>query len=114
MSHTSGPWVMKPGDADIREGWSIEAPNAPHPLGSEYIREDNVVGNCCSAGVYREEDALLICAAPDLFSAAKAMLPFIREYGMKGETDYERAVLALEAAIAKAESPTNGSVKGDK
>jgi hypothetical protein len=55
---------MRPGDPELREGWSIEAPDSPHPLGAKYTRDDNVVGQCCSAGVYREEDARLICAAP--------------------------------------------------
>lgn len=101
-AHTPGPWEMQPGDPDIREGWSISAPGSPHPGGAEYSREDNVVGRCCSAGVYREEDARLIVAAPDLLAAAEAMLPLIHERRIAGETEYERAVLALEAAIKKA------------
>lgn len=71
MSHTPGPWKMEPGEPELREGWSIGAPDSPHPLGAHYTREDNVVGKCCSAGVYREEDARLICAAPDLLMALK-------------------------------------------
>lgn len=58
----------------MREGFTVEAPNSPHPLGTEYTREDNVVGSCCSAGVYREADARLICAAPDLLEACKTLL----------------------------------------
>lgn len=74
MSHTPGPWEMEPGEPEMREGWSIGAPGSPHPLGKEYTREDNVVGSCCSAGVYREEDARLICAAPAMFDALQKIL----------------------------------------
>jgi hypothetical protein len=62
---------MEPGEPELREGWSVGAPDSPHPLGANYTREDNVVGKCCSAGVYLEEDARLICAAPDLLVALK-------------------------------------------
>ena len=72
--HTPGPWKMEPGDTDIREGWSIGAPGSPHPLGADYTREDNVIGSCCSAGVYRKEDARLIVAAPDLYEALKEVM----------------------------------------
>lgn len=64
---------MRPGDKEVREGWSVEAPNSPHPLGAQYTREDNVIGKCCSAGVYREEDALLICAAPAMLDELKRL-----------------------------------------
>lgn len=69
--HTPGPWVMEAGEPEVSEGWKISAPNSPHPLGSQYTREDNVVGACCSAGVYREEDARLITAAPDMHGALR-------------------------------------------
>lgn len=106
MSHTPGPWIMKPGDPKIREGWSIEALNSPHPLGSEYTREDNVVGKCCSAGVYREEDARLICAAPDLLEAlkiAKAELEICAERNWHGVDSDGKNYRTICAAIAKAE-----------
>lgn len=53
---------------------------------------------------FNEETAnsRLIVAAPDLLAAAKGILPFIHERKMKGETEYEQAVLALEVAIKKA------------
>lgn len=46
---------------------------------------------------------LAAAAAPDLLKAAKALMPFIHDGDMCGETDFEKAVIALEAAIAKAE-----------
>lgn len=82
MSHTPGPWKMEPGEPEMREGWSIGAPGSPHPMGADYTREDNVVGSCCSAGVYREEDARLICAAPEMLELMKKHL---RESGCDGD-----------------------------
>ncbi len=92
--HTPGPWTMEAGDADVREGWMISAPNSPHPLGPEYTRE-NVVGACCSAGVYRQEDARLITAAPDMYGA-------LREADMSlGMTSSALADLQIGAKLSK-------------
>jgi hypothetical protein len=91
---------MKPGEPELREGWSIEAPNASHPLGAKYVREDNVVGKCCSAGVYREEDARLICAAPELLEALK----YVRSEWSVHPPCAPFLVEKVNAAIAKAEA----------
>lgn len=105
MKHTPGPWIMKPGDPEVREGWSIEAPNSPHPLGAQYTREDNVVGKCCSAGVYREEDARLICAAPDLLEHLKHMLRLAANLGPDAsEVHREEALAMFRGTIAEAEA----------
>lgn len=111
MKHTPGPWQMKPGDSELREGWSIEAPSSPHPFGAEYSREDNVVGSCCSAGVYREEDARLIVAAPDLLQHLKYMVMLAERLGPGASEVHREEALALcrgtirdaEEIIAKAE-----------
>lgn len=94
MNHTPGPWIMRPGDPETREYWAIEAPNSPHPLGAEYTRDDNVVGQCCSAGVYREEDAKLICAAPVMLET----LEWMDRLGGLGLNVHERIRKAIELA----------------
>ena len=100
MSHTPGPWTAKRGGPDFREGWSVEAPNSPHPLGESFSRQDNVVGKCCSAGVYREADARLIAAAPDLLAALKRVR---KAYG--GLLD-DKTNKVVEDAVEKAERRT--------
>lgn len=104
MNHTSGPWIMRPGDPELREYWAIEAPNSPHPLGEKYTRDDNVVGQCCSAGVYREEDARLICAAP-------MMLETLEWLG-KGGWTHPEAHIKIEAALQFARKSKRVEVKG--
>ena len=104
MNYTPGPWIMRPGDPDIREYWAIEAPNSPHPLGAQYTRDDNVVGQCCSAGVYREEDAKLICAAPMMLET----LEWLDKIGGLGLNVHER----IQAAIQFAYKSKRVEVKG--
>jgi len=104
MNHTPAPWIMRPGDPEFREYWAIEAPNSPHPLGKEYTREDNVVGQCCSAGVYREEDARLICAAPMMLETLK----WLDQVGGLGLDVHER----IRAAILFARKSKRVEVKG--
>ena len=95
----------------MSEGWSIGAPGSPHPLGKKYTREDNVVGSCCSAGVYRKEDARLICAAPDLLQHLKFMLMLAANLGPDASEVHRREALAVyrgtvkeaEEVIAKAQ-----------
>jgi len=86
---------MRPGDPDLREYWSIEAQNSPHPLGKEYTREDNVVGKCCSAGVYREEDARLICAAPMMLETLEWL---VRSKSILSLEAKERVMVAVRFA----------------
>jgi hypothetical protein len=83
---------MRPGDPEIREYWAIEAPNSPHPLGKEFTRKDNVVGQCCSAGVYREEDARLICAAPMMLET----LEWLDRIGGLGLNVHERIKATIQ------------------
>lgn len=90
---------MRPGDKEVREGWSVEAPNSPHPLGAQYTREDNVIGKCCSAGVYREEDALLICAAPAMLDELKRL----DAIGGLGLDVHERIRAVIKLATERAE-----------
>jgi hypothetical protein len=44
----------------------------------------------------------VLVAAPDLLSACETILPFIEDRGMEGETDFEKAVLKLKAAVDRA------------
>lgn len=99
--HTPGPWVMEAGDPEFREGYKISAPGSPHPLGDHYTREDNVVGACCSAGVYREADALLIAASPDLLEALEKLVANIDSELGVDDTEWLE-LNGARAAIAKA------------
>lgn len=47
-------------------------------------------------------NANLIAAAPEMLAALQGLMPHMAENGMVGETDFERAVLAAQAAIEKA------------
>jgi len=85
---------MEKGNHELREGWSIGAPNSPHPFGAQYTREDNVVGKCCSAGVYREEDARLICAAPTMLETLK----WLDQIGGLGCQAHDRIRAAIDLA----------------
>lgn len=46
--------------------------------------------------IVKQRDALL--------AAGEGLLPFVHERGMEGETEFERAVIALETAINKAKA----------
>lgn len=54
--------------------------------------------------IVTEADMAMIAAVPDLYAALARLMPFMDESNMKGETEWERAVIAARAALAKAEN----------
>lgn len=102
MKHTPGPW-------EVDDSGTLTGVNGAHIAAISNLDDFPCADADEMHPETREEveaeyagNARLIVAAPDLLAAAKAMLPFIRENRMEGETEYELAVLALEAAIRKA------------
>lgn len=99
VQHSPGPWKVRNENGCKAIGYK------PRPGKQTQYRDILWTVGLCSNEESEAEDlanARLAAAAPDLLSSARAMLPFIREREMEGETEYERAVLALEAAIRKA------------
>lgn len=91
VKHTPGPWTF--GFESVDPEWAVVT-----------IKGGLVVANV-NADHRQNANARLISAAPDLFEALKAALPFIEE-GFRGFGDPDREGHALElmlAAIAKAE-----------
>lgn len=91
--HTPGDWGITPGADYDRDAWLV-GPNHPKPTSTKSY--DDLV-----AVVYKEEDAILIAAAPELLEALQKMVDTFT-----GGTSMQHAVRleAIEAIdIARAE-----------
>lgn len=86
---TPGPWRY----GGQSETWfRVEA---PPPDGRDWSAD-----HVCNA--FREADAVLIAAAPDLLEALQGLVPFCDEGDAEVETAFQQAWLAARQAIAKA------------
>jgi hypothetical protein len=92
MAHTPGPWIIERHENPNIKGWLLTAP----VLGSG----PDAVNTAAIIGVI-PADARLIAAAPDLLTAAKAVLLYSEE--PEAFQPLEAAIEELEKAIAKAE-----------
>ena len=86
--HTPGPWMF---DATLKGDGSF---------GGSYIVSNNAKRTWPLAEVYREDNARLIAAAPDLLEALKALVADLKPYMGQGRMDDK--IRNAIAAIAKA------------
>ena len=86
--HTPGPWIF---DATLKCDGSF---------GGSYIVSNNAKRTWPLAEVYREDNARLIAAAPDLLEALKALVADLKPYMGQGRMDDK--IRNAIAAIAKA------------
>ena len=86
--HTHGPWMF---DATLKGDGSF---------GGSYIVSNNATRTWPLAEVYREDNARLIAAAPDLLEALKALVADLKPYMGQGRMDDK--IRNAIAAIAKA------------
>ena len=86
--HTPGPWMF---DATLKGDGSF---------GGSYIVSNNAKKTWPLAEVYREDNARLIAAAPDLLEALKALVADLKPYMGQGRMDDK--IRNAIAAIAKA------------
>jgi hypothetical protein len=77
-----------------------------NPVNPPHIQRIPVLGEAYTkADVIKAMEAFAAQQSAELErvrEAADKLMPYIHEDGMKGETDFEKAVLALEAALAPA------------
>ena len=85
--HTPGPWMF---DATLKGDGSF---------GGSYIVSNNAKRTWPLAEVYREDNARLIAAAPDLLEALKALVADLKPYMGQGRMDDK--IRNAIAAIAK-------------
>ena len=86
--HTPGPWMF---DATLKGDGSF---------GGSYIVSNNAKRTWPLAEVYREDNAHLIAAAPELLEALKALVADLKPYMGQGRMDDK--IRNAIAAIAKA------------
>ena len=86
--HTHGPWMFDP---------SLKGDGS---FGGSYIVSNNAKKTWPLAEVYREDNARLIAAAPDLLEALKALVADLKPYMGQGRMDDK--IRNAIAAIAKA------------
>lgn len=86
--HTPGPWMF---DATLKGDGSF---------GGSYIVSNNAKRTWPLAEVYREDNARLIAAAPELLEALKALVADLKPYMGQGRMDDK--IRNAIAAIAKA------------
>jgi len=95
--HTPGPWIAELYeyacyfDGVTRDGWDVKGPNKvpdyEHPL-------------------YKEDDARLIAAAPDLLEALQTIVKSLADQDDEGLIEHAEPMIAARTAIAKATGET--------
>ena len=88
--HTPGPWMF---DATLKGDGSF---------GGSYIVSNNAKRTWPLAEVYREDNARLIAAAPELLEALKAMVAIWEGPRELAALRFAKSVIDARAAIAKA------------
>ena len=88
--HTPGPWMF---DATLKGDGSF---------GGSYIVSNNAKKTWPLAEVYREDNARLIAAAPELLEALKAMVAIWEGPRELAALRFAKSVIDARAAIAKA------------
>lgn len=94
--HTPGPWSVY-----------------DRGIGFEVVTEDGETVNQGFRGTFGEEDANLIAAAPDLLEAAKLVYDCAFLDSRCTEDQWNKAVEAIETAIAKADGVNPASTEPD-